>query len=128
VPNSSTPIIWQQAFLSATSKWELHEPALPTQAQYAPVYTVTTLDYNHDGKDDLLLCGNINHSRIRFGKYDANYGALLKGDGKWQLPIRYAAAIGFKLGGDVRGVLQLNDVLLFSLDKGRLKAYNYKSK
>jgi hypothetical protein len=49
------------------------------QAQYAPVYTITTLDYDHDGKDDLLLCGNINQSRIRFGKYDANYGVLLKG-------------------------------------------------
>ena len=40
------------------------------------------IDYNHDGNMDLLLCGNMNQARIRFGKYDANFGMLLKGDGK----------------------------------------------
>ncbi|RWY53859.1 VCBS repeat-containing protein [Mucilaginibacter gilvus] len=102
---------------------KLHEVALPVQAQYAPVYTITTLDYNKDGKDDLLLCGNINHSRIRFGKYDANYGVLVVGDGKGGYQYFTQQRSGFKLSGDVRGVVQLNDVLLFSLDKGRLKAY-----
>jgi hypothetical protein len=114
-------------FISNT-KGELLEVALPMQAQYAPVYTVITLDYNHDGKDDLLLSGNINHSRIRFGKYDANYGVLLTGDGKGGYQYVTQQGSGFKLDGDVRGVLQLNDVLLFSLDKGRIKTYKQQVK
>ena len=44
-------------FLSNPSgKYELKE--LSVQAQYSPVYTIDTLDFNHDGNTDLLLCGN----------------------------------------------------------------------
>jgi hypothetical protein len=109
-------------FLS-NAQGKLHEAALPSQAQYAPVYTINPLDYDHDGKADLLLCGNLNHARIRFGKYDANYGVLLKGDGKGGYSYVNQQQSGFNLKGDVRGVLQLNDMLLFSMDKGEIKAY-----
>jgi hypothetical protein len=102
---------------------KLHKATLPIQAQYAPVYTITTLDYDRDGKNDLLLCGNMNHARIRFGKYDASYGVLLKGDGKGNYSYINQQQSGFGLKGDVRGVIQLNGVLLFSMDKGKLKAY-----
>jgi hypothetical protein len=101
----------------------LKQIALPLQAQYSPVFTITTLDYNHDGKDDLLLCGNINKARIRFGKYDANYGVMLKGDGKGNYQYISQPQSGFNIRGDVRSVLQLNNILLFALDKGKLKAY-----
>jgi hypothetical protein len=101
----------------------LKQFALPLQAQYSPVFTITTLDYDHDGKDDLLLCGNINKARIRFGKYDANYGVLLKGDGKGNYQYISQSQSGFNIRGDVRSVLQLNNILLFALDKGKLKAY-----
>jgi hypothetical protein len=101
----------------------LKQVALPLQAQYSPVCTITTLDYDHDGKDDLLLCGNINKARIRFGKYDANYGVLLKGDGKGNYRYISQPQSGFNIRGDVRSVLQLNNILLFALDKGKLKAY-----
>ncbi|MEO6849652.1 MAG: VCBS repeat-containing protein [Mucilaginibacter sp.] len=106
---------------NATGK--LHQVSLPSQAQYSPVYTITLLDYDHDGKGDLLLCGNINYARIRFGKYDANYGVLLKGDGKGNYKYVPQQQSGFNLWGDVRAALQVNDMLLLSLDKGRLKAY-----
>src|SRR6185295_15490641 len=56
--------------------------SLPAEAQFAPVFAITSLDYDGDGNQDLLLAGNMQHVRIRFGKYDANYGVLLKGDGK----------------------------------------------
>ena len=39
-------------------------------------------DYDHDGKKDILLAGNIEHARIKIGKIDASYGVFLKGDGK----------------------------------------------
>jgi hypothetical protein len=107
----------------SNAKGKLYQVALPAQAQYAPVYTITTLDFDHDGKDDLLLCGNSNQARIRFGKYDASYGVLLKGDGKGNYQYVNQQQSGFSITGDVRAVLKLNDFLLFSLDKNRLKAY-----
>ena len=61
---------------------KFHKKNLPVQVQFAPVFTITDIDFDKDGNTDLLLCGNINHARLRFGNYDANYGVLLKGDGK----------------------------------------------
>jgi hypothetical protein len=107
----------------SNAQGKLHEVALPKQAQYSPVYTITSFDYDHDGHDDLLLCGNSNHARLRMGKYDANYGTLLKGDGKGNYTYITQPQSGFKLVGDVRGVLQIKNILLFSMDKSILKAY-----
>jgi hypothetical protein len=73
--------------------------ALPLQAQYAPVFTITALDYDKDGQTDLLLCGNINHARVKFGKYDANYGTLLKGNGKGIFSYVAPAKIRFQITG-----------------------------
>jgi enediyne biosynthesis protein E4 len=112
------------ALFLSDSSGRVHETSLPIEAQYAPVYTITSLDYDHDGKGDLLLCGNMNHARLRFGKYDANYGVLLHGDGKGTFRYVEQSVSGFNLRGDVRGVEQLNDVWLFSMDKGLLKAYH----
>ncbi|MDR3694486.1 VCBS repeat-containing protein [Mucilaginibacter sp.] len=109
-------------------KGQLHEVPLPLQAQYSPVYTITTLDYDHDGKDDLLLCGNIKNTRIRFGKYDANYGVLLKGDGNGHYTYIPQQQSGFKLQGDVRGVLQIDNKLLFSINQNGIKTYQYKTR
>ncbi|MCR8557771.1 VCBS repeat-containing protein [Mucilaginibacter sp. BJC16-A38] len=102
---------------------KLHQAALPLQAQYSPVFTITTLDYDGDGNDDLLLCGNMNHARIHFGKYDANYGILLKGDGKGKFTYVDQQRSGFKLTGDVRSVLNINNTLLFGINGQGVSAY-----
>jgi hypothetical protein len=101
----------------------LHEKALPLQTQFSPVFTINELDYDLDGKKDLLLCGNINHARLRFGKTDANYGVLLKGDGKGNFTYIPQKQSGFRLWGDVRSVIQLNDLLVFGINQGNVKAY-----
>jgi len=102
---------------------KLHEMKLPLQAQYAPVYTITTLDYDHDGHPDLLLCGNMNQARIHFGKYDANYGVLLKGDGRGNFAYVPQLQSGFKLSGDIRSVLNINNTLLFGINGSGVLAY-----
>ena len=102
---------------------KLHEVTLPAQAQCSPVFNVATFDYDHDGNDDLLLCGNINHARIHFGKYDANFGVLLKGDGKGNFNFISQQQSGFHICGDVRSVLAINNILLFGINQGNVKAY-----
>src|SRR5262249_52891057 len=52
--------------------------SLPVEAQFAPVFAITSLDVDGDGDKDLILAGNSDHMRVRFGKIDANYGVLLK--------------------------------------------------
>ena len=109
-------------FLS-DSKGKLHSSPLPLQAQYSPVFTITGLDYDRDGNQDLLLCGNINRARLRLGKYDANYGMLLKGDGKGHFEYIPQLQSGFKLWGDVRSVLEINHILYFGINQQGVKAY-----
>jgi hypothetical protein len=104
------------------------EKALPLQSQFAPVYTITSLDYNNDGKQDLLLFGNINHARLRFGKDDANYGVLLRGDGKGNFSYVNQQQSGFNIRGDVRSVININNTLLFGINQSDIKAYTIKQK
>lgn len=114
--------------LLSAGKGKLKEAPLPTQAQYSPVYTITAFDFDQDGNQDLLLCGNINHARIKFGRYDANYGTLLKGDGKGHFVYVSQPKSGFNLKGDVRGAIAVGKTLLFSVNQIGLKAYKPESK
>ena len=113
----------ETAYFESGADNRFHEKVLPVQAQFSPVYTVTVLDYDKDGNSDLLLCGNINHARLRFGKYDANYGVLLKGDGKGNFTYISQQQSGFAIRGDVRSVLVLNNTFLFGINQQPLQAY-----
>jgi enediyne biosynthesis protein E4 len=56
--------------------------SLPAEANFSPVHAILTEDFDGDGSLDILLAGNVEYTRIRIGKTDANYGVLLKGSGK----------------------------------------------
>ncbi len=109
--------------LESGSDGKFHEKELPQQAQYAPVFSITTLDYNKDGKLDVLLCGNINQARLRFGKSDANYGVLLMGNGEGSFRYVPQKESGLQLWGDVRSVVNINNLLLFGINQQSIKAY-----
>lgn len=100
---------------------------LPIEAQYAPVHTITELDYNADGHADLLLCGNDRMEKQRWGKADANTGVLLKGDGKGGFTYAPPTESGFNLRGDVRSVLVMEDLLLFGIRGSKVVAYQQRT-
>lgn len=106
---------------SSGGKWQ--EKPLPTAAQLAPVYTITPLDYDHDGHRDLLLCGNTTQARLRFGRADANYGVLLRNDGKGNFTAIPQKQSGFRLTGDVRSVVAVGNQLLFGINGQPVRAY-----
>ncbi len=80
---------------------------LPLEAQYAPVFGITALDANHDGKQDLLLAGNNAWTRIKFGRYEANHGVLLYGDGKNNFIYIPQYKSGLNIKGDVRSLVKV---------------------
>jgi hypothetical protein len=80
----------------------LHE--LPIQAQYAPVHGIIATDINHDGKKDLILAGNNTWTRIRYGRYSANHGVVLLGDGKSGFTYVPQFESGLKMSGNVRSL------------------------
>ena len=78
--------------------------ALPLQAQYSPVYGIATTDVNGDGKKDILLAGNNTWTRIKFGRYSANHGVLLLGDGKGGFTYVPQPKSGLNIRGNVRSL------------------------
>jgi hypothetical protein len=113
----------QTAYFESNTDGKYQVKPLPLQAQYMPVYTITPLDYNRDGFEDLLLCGNMNKARLRPGKYDAGYGVLLQNDGKGGFTCVDQQRSGFYIKGDVRSVLPINKLLLFGINQQAVKAY-----
>lgn len=116
----------ETTYFESGADGKFHIKALPVQVQQAPVFSITELDYDGDGKPDLLFCGNINKARLRFGKSDANYGVLLKGDGKGNFEYIPQWKSGFALWGDVRSVLRLNNTLVFGINQKPAVAYKIK--
>jgi len=106
---------------NASGKFEVRQ--LPKEVQYSPVYTIDQLDFNGDDKTDLLLCGNNSHAKIRLGKFDANYGILLAGDGKGNFNYIKQSESGFNIWGDVRSCIQINDKIYFGINSKNLIAY-----
>ncbi len=104
-------------------KGHFKEQSLPIEVQFAPIFTISSLDFDKDGKKDVFLAGNANNSRLKFGKYDANFGLLLKGDGKGNFSTISQNKSGFKIFGDVRSSLFLNSSLFVGINQVGIKAY-----
>ena len=105
---------------------KFEEKPLPIEVQSSPIFAINTLDFDKDGKKDLIFAGNMTKSRLKFGKYDANYGLLLRGDGQGNFSTVPQAEAGFRLKGDVRSVLNVNNMVLFGVNQQGVKAYKMK--
>jgi len=102
---------------------------LPIQANYAPVYAIGINDYNNDGHIDILLGGNIEHTRLKIGKIDANYGVLLTGDGKGNFTYVSQLDSGLNVNGCVRDIISVevngNKKVIFGINNQVPAVYKY---
>ncbi|RZM09188.1 MAG: VCBS repeat-containing protein, partial [Pedobacter sp.] len=111
------------ALFLSNGKGKFKEAALPIQVQNSPIYAIATVNDRKTGHKNLLLCGNINRARLKFGNSDANYGILLQNDGKGNFKYVPQSQSGFKVQGDVRSVISLKDKLIFGINQQEIKAY-----
>lgn len=92
-----------------TSKsWSFKKVDLPIQAQFAPVTQILIKDFDKDGNQDVLLLGNKTDNRLKLGSMDANYGCLLKGNGKGVLEYVPQNLSGLSVRGDVKSLVELD--------------------
>ncbi|MFD2572691.1 VCBS repeat-containing protein [Spirosoma soli] len=106
---------------------------LPVAAQLAPLFGMTTGDYNQDGYLDLLLTGNSYATEAITGRYDAFSGLLLAGNGKGNFTPISAQKSGFFVGGDAKGLAELSlssgrRLLLAAQNNDSLKAFSQPTK
>jgi hypothetical protein len=109
---------------SANGKFVLKP--LPIEVQTSPVHAILVLDYDKDGKKDLLLCGNQLRTRLRLGQYDANFGTLLHNNGTGSFSFVPQHRSGFYLSGEVRSILPVGDHLFFGVNQQKVVAYKIK--
>jgi hypothetical protein len=100
---------------------------LPIEAQFSPVTQILSGDFDHDGHTDILLLGNHSDNRLKLGSFDANYGCLLKGDGKGGFKYANQSSSGLSVMGDVKSAIEVNinntPYLLIGLSDGPLQFY-----
>lgn len=105
---------------------------LPLEAQFSPVYAIETGDFNQDGNVDLILGGNLYNAKPEVGRYDANYGTFLAGDGKGRFRYLPPISTGLKLEGEARDFLRMKttagDLLFVARNNSTLKVFSVESK
>ncbi|MBQ4913794.1 VCBS repeat-containing protein [Maribacter sp. MMG018] len=80
---------------------------LPQEAQIAPLYAIMVQDFDQDGKKDMLLGGNLYGVKPEVGRYDASYGAFLKGMGNADYKTQHSINTGLLLDGQIRDFAKL---------------------
>jgi hypothetical protein len=102
---------------------------LPLQANFFPVYAISTGDFDRDGKLDILLAGNIDQARIKIGKIDAGFGVLLKGDGEGQFNYVPQLQSGLMVLGCTRDITTVSgkngDRVIFAINNQGPVMYAY---
>ncbi|MDO1444789.1 VCBS repeat-containing protein [Rhodocytophaga aerolata] len=104
---------------------------LPVEAQFSPVYGIQALDYNEDGITDLLLTGNFYEVLPEIGRYDANYGLILKGTGQGKFEAVLSKDSGFFVKGQVRAIREIRgannqQLLILAKNNDSVQVYAYK--
>jgi hypothetical protein len=103
---------------------------LPRSVQYAPVNGMSTDDFNHDGKLDVLLIGNDFGNEIISGRYDALNGVVLLGNGEGDFEALSTLESGFVVPGDAKALVRLNgqteDYYIATQNRDSLKVYTKK--
>ena len=101
---------------------------LPNVAQFSPIYGILTGDFNQDGNLDIIIGGNFFGTRVKYGRYDANRGTLLLGNGKGSFEPVNNLQSGFNIEGEVRDIVALklangDEVIMFAKNNTDIQTY-----
>ena len=101
---------------------------LPQAAQFSPIYAFYADDFDGDNQKDIVLAGNLYEAKPEVGRYDANYGLMLKGteEGFKALP---PGVSGLQIRGQVRDIALIEQNgqkrLIFVKNNDNLEVYQY---
>ena len=82
---------------------------LPVQAQFAPVFALVS-NGAQTGPKDLILAGNLERARVKFGRMDANCGLVLRADAQGKFSALEPRKSGLGLRGEVRSAVRIRTV------------------
>lgn len=105
---------------------------LPLEAQFSPVFSILSGDFDQSHHTDLLLGGNFQGATVNFGRYDASYGVMLKGNGNGSFDPIPTRESGWKVKGEIRDIKKIiladgSVLLLVSRNNAGMKIFEWKS-
>ncbi len=86
--------------------------ALPNLAQISSINDLIISDFDNDGKNDILIAGNMYQSEVETPKNDASYGLIIKVTSDNTISVLPPQESGLLLNGDVKSLktININDV------------------
>ncbi|RTE52222.1 RNA-binding protein [Arenibacter aquaticus] len=101
---------------------------LAVVTQFSPIYGIWSEDINADGHEDIILGGNFFGTRVKFGRYDANKGLVLWGDGKGNFKPSTVMESGLNIDGEIRDITKItladkSEVMLFVRNNDSIAMY-----
>ena len=105
--------------------------ALPIEAQFSRIAAIETGDFDKDGILDILLAGNFFDALPEWGRFDANYGLMLKGKGKGQFEVIKSNESGFRTIGQVRKMYKVKtsanqEVVVLAKNNDKAQVFSFK--
>jgi len=98
-----------------------HRP-LPFGAQLAPIFAISSGDYDRDGDIDLLLGGNLYGVKPQAGRYDATDGVFLRNDGSLNFKEEEG---GFKASGEIRDIVTTDSLVIVTRNNDTVLFFKY---
>ena len=108
-------------YLENIGKGKFKVSNLPNRAQISPVNTSLILDFDDDGRKDVLVAGNLFTSEVETPRADAGVGLLIKHTKNIGFEPIAPFASGFNANGDVK---QMKTIRLANNSTGILVAQN----
>ena len=100
---------------------------LPLQVQFSPVYSILTVDVNHDGNTELLIGGNQHRAKPQTGIYAGSFGSMIKLISKHQYEVIPFSKSGFFINGEIRDMEKLTikgeEIILVARNNDLLKIF-----
>jgi enediyne biosynthesis protein E4 len=115
----------ESSYYSLDENKKFQPVELPIQAQFSPVFAAASVDIDGDGTMDLIFGGNLFDTKLKLGRFDANQGSVLLGNGKGGFRILPQAELGLSIKGEIRKIEVFGEYLLFYVKDEGIHLYKH---